>query len=79
VRVDEARVAEAERILKARTFVDPALRRADHQRAGEAARGVDPGGRSPFLLDATPRAVMVFPFERVGIRRPECGGLNERV
>ena len=34
VRVDEARVGEAERILNSQTFVDPALRRADYQRAG---------------------------------------------
>jgi hypothetical protein len=55
-RVDEARVGEAERILNSQTFVDPALRRADYQRAGwtrfdenapayEPAPVVDPDNR----------------------------------
>jgi hypothetical protein len=54
-RVDETRVDEAERLLNAQTFVDPALRRADYQREGwtrfdenapyAAAPGVDPGSR----------------------------------
>ena len=59
-RVDEARVGEAERILNAQTFVDPALRRADYQRAGwtrfdenapyASAPGVDPGSQPPTLM-----------------------------
>jgi hypothetical protein len=34
VRVDDARAPEAERILNARTYVDPVARRAEYERAG---------------------------------------------
>jgi hypothetical protein len=62
VRADEARVAEAERILAGRAYVDPALRRTEYAQTGwdrfDESRGpyVPAGGTAPGAPSTTPRS-----------------------
>jgi hypothetical protein len=60
VRVEEARAAEAERILSGHTAVDPALRRTEYKQSGwdrfDEARGPYVAGSTTAVgLDTTPR------------------------